>query len=146
LSTSRGNPERLSCQNSVASGLAAVGLVALVFFGIRVPETSGRSLEEIEQQLERKALRQDLGTAQGSDWRVRFEAMKTPGRDLMATAPSGRQFEIASEEQRAWIVEVGGGLRAYSATCAPNAFQSGEGLVTLGAGETFASSWGIEPS
>jgi aldose 1-epimerase len=32
-----------------------------------------------------------------------------------ATAPSGRQVEIASAEQRAWVVEVGGGLRAYSA-------------------------------
>jgi aldose 1-epimerase len=31
-----------------------------------------------------------------------------------ATAPSGRQVEIASGEQRAWVVEVGGGLRAYS--------------------------------
>lgn len=32
-----------------------------------------------------------------------------------ATAPSGRKVEIASAEQRAWVVEVGGGLRAYSA-------------------------------
>ncbi len=32
-----------------------------------------------------------------------------------ATAPSGRQVEIASAEQRARVVEVGGGLRAYSA-------------------------------
>jgi aldose 1-epimerase len=31
-------------------------------------------------------------------------------------------------------------------TCAPNAFQSGEGLVTLEAGESFAAAWGIEPS
>src|SRR6185437_17024998 len=31
------------------------------------------------------------------------------------TAPSGRQVEIAWAEQRAWIVEVGGGLRAYCA-------------------------------
>jgi aldose 1-epimerase len=31
-------------------------------------------------------------------------------------------------------------------TCAPNAFQSGGGLITLGAGESFAASWGIEPS
>ena len=31
-------------------------------------------------------------------------------------------------------------------TCAPNAFQSGEGLVTLQAGQSFASSWGIEAS
>jgi aldose 1-epimerase len=31
-----------------------------------------------------------------------------------ATARSGRQVEIASAEQRAWVVEVGGGLRAYS--------------------------------
>ena len=30
-------------------------------------------------------------------------------------APSGRQIEIASGDQRAWIVEVGGGMRAYSA-------------------------------
>jgi len=34
---------------------------------------------------------------------------------LTSTAPSGRQVEIGSGEQRAWIVEVGGGLRAYSA-------------------------------
>lgn len=31
------------------------------------------------------------------------------------TAPSGRQVEIAVGEQCAWVVEVGGGLRAYSA-------------------------------
>jgi aldose 1-epimerase len=31
-------------------------------------------------------------------------------------------------------------------TCAPNAFQSGEGLVTLEPGESFAASWGIELS
>jgi aldose 1-epimerase len=32
-----------------------------------------------------------------------------------ATTPSGRQVEIALGEQRAWVVEVGAGLRAYSA-------------------------------
>ena len=32
-----------------------------------------------------------------------------------ATAPSGEQFEIAFGDQRATIVEVGGGLRSYSA-------------------------------
>ncbi len=31
-------------------------------------------------------------------------------------------------------------------TCAPNAFQSGEGLVILEPGESFAATWGIEPS
>lgn len=31
-------------------------------------------------------------------------------------------------------------------TCAPNAFQSGEGLVSLEPGESFAAAWGIEPS
>jgi aldose 1-epimerase len=31
------------------------------------------------------------------------------------TAPSGRQFELTHAEQRAVVVEVGGGLRAYSA-------------------------------
>jgi sugar porter (SP) family MFS transporter len=33
---------------------AAVGSIALVFFATRVPETNGRSLEEIEQQVQRK--------------------------------------------------------------------------------------------
>jgi aldose 1-epimerase len=32
----------------------------------------------------------------------------------MAAAPSGEQFEIAHREQRATIVEVGGGLRTYA--------------------------------
>jgi len=41
--------------------------------------------------------------------------MQAPRVDLDATAPSGRQVEIAWGKQRAWIVEVGGGLRAYSA-------------------------------
>ncbi len=31
------------------------------------------------------------------------------------TAPSGEQIEIALGDQRATVVEVGGGLRAYSA-------------------------------
>lgn len=35
-------------------------------------------------------------------------------RDSVTTVPSGRQVEITSGEQRAVIVEVGGGLRAYS--------------------------------
>jgi aldose 1-epimerase len=35
------------------------------------------------------------------------------GRDVIA--PSGEQIEIAAEGQRATVVEVGGGLRAYSA-------------------------------
>lgn len=30
-------------------------------------------------------------------------------------SPTGRQFEISSGDQRAWIVEVGGGLRRYTA-------------------------------
>jgi hypothetical protein len=29
-------------------------------------------------------------------------------------------------------------------TCAPNAFQRGEGLVTLDADESFAAGWGLE--
>jgi aldose 1-epimerase len=30
-------------------------------------------------------------------------------------------------------------------TCAPNAFASGDGLITLAPGESVASSWGIAP-
>lgn len=37
----------------------------------------------------------------------------------MAVVPSGEQFEIASGEQRAVIVEVGGGVREYSAAGRP---------------------------
>jgi len=37
----------------------------------------------------------------------------TPARD--AVAPSGDQIEIAFEDQRAVVVEVGGGIRTYSA-------------------------------
>lgn len=40
---------------------------------------------------------------------------QTTGGNPTATVASGRQVEIAWGEQRAWIVEVGGGLRAYSA-------------------------------
>jgi aldose 1-epimerase len=32
----------------------------------------------------------------------------------MPAAPSGEQFEIVHGEQRATIVEVGGGIRSYS--------------------------------
>ena len=35
------------------------------------------------------------------------------------------------------------GLAVEPMTCAPNAFQSGDGLVTLEPGETFEGSWGI---
>jgi hypothetical protein len=35
---------------------AILGVLALIFFATRVPETNGRSLEEIEQQLKRKRL------------------------------------------------------------------------------------------
>jgi aldose 1-epimerase len=29
-------------------------------------------------------------------------------------------------------------------TCAPNAFQSGDGLLTLACGESFSARWGIQ--
>ncbi|MHB1468511.1 MAG: aldose 1-epimerase family protein [Solirubrobacteraceae bacterium] len=37
------------------------------------------------------------------------------------------------------------GLAVEPMTCSPNAFQSGDGLVTLQPGEPFTSAWGIEP-
>ena len=38
-----------------------------------------------------------------------------------------------------------GGLGVEPMTCAPNAFASGDGLLTLEPGERFTCSWGIEP-
>jgi aldose 1-epimerase len=38
------------------------------------------------------------------------------------------------------------GLAVEPMTCAPNAFQSGAGLITLQPGETFTGAWGISPS
>ena len=37
-----------------------------------------------------------------------------PSRNGAALAPSGAQYEISCGEQRAVVVEVGGGLRVYS--------------------------------
>jgi aldose 1-epimerase len=39
-----------------------------------------------------------------------------------------------------------GGLAVEPMTCAPNAFQSGDGLLTLEPGETFSASFGIRPN
>ncbi len=38
------------------------------------------------------------------------------------------------------------GLGVEPMTCAPNAFQSGDGLQRLAPGQSFTSAWGIEPS
>ncbi|MEO6942336.1 MAG: aldose 1-epimerase family protein [Terrimesophilobacter sp.] len=37
------------------------------------------------------------------------------------------------------------GLGVEPMTCAPNAFNSGDGLITLGPGQTHTAEWGIEP-
>jgi len=50
----------------------------------------------------------------------------------------------------ALVAALGGFLFGYDPgepmTCAPNAFQSGDGLVTLEPGESLSARWGIEPS
>jgi aldose 1-epimerase len=38
------------------------------------------------------------------------------------------------------------GLAAEPMTCAPNAYQSGDGLRTLAPGERFTGRWGIQPA
>jgi aldose 1-epimerase len=55
--------------------------------------------------------------------------MQNPCSDRDATAPSGRRS-----------------LGIEPMTCAPSAFQSGEGLIILEPGESFVATWGIEPS
>jgi aldose 1-epimerase len=69
------------------------------------------------------------------------------------SAPDGRCVELWVDERYTFLeVYTGDGLSASRRrrglavepmTCAPNAFQSGEGLVRLGPGERIEASWGV---
>jgi aldose 1-epimerase len=66
----------------------------------------------------------------------------------------GRQVALWADENFPYLMLFTGdalpeeerrrkGLGVEPMTCAPNAFQSGEGLITLEPGESFSGSWGI---
>ncbi len=71
-------------------------------------------------------------------------------------APDGRRVALWLDGSHSYLMLYTGDTLSEPArrrrslgvepmTCAPNAFQTGEGLLTLQPGETFTSAWGIEP-
>jgi aldose 1-epimerase len=75
---------------------------------------------------------------------------------VVLTAPGGRSVTVWQDERQPYLMLYTGDTLSDPArrrrsvgvepmTCAPNAFQTGEGLLTLRPGETFTCSWGIEP-
>ena len=76
------------------------------------------------------------------------------GDDGMARVEFGGSVLWLGEEYTHLMLFTGDGLsdvarRALAVepmTCAPNAFQSGDGLVTLAPGASFVGRWGIEPA
>jgi aldose 1-epimerase len=74
-------------------------------------------------------------------------------RVCLSTPTSERSVELWMDEAYDWLMLFSGdtlppaarrrSLGVEPMTCAPNAFQSGDGLRTLQPGETFAGAWGI---
>jgi len=74
----------------------------------------------------------------------------------LATADASRSVTLWMGPAFDWLMLFTGdtldpakrraGLAVEPMTCPPNAFQSGEGLVTLEPGETFSGAWGITAS
>lgn len=70
-------------------------------------------------------------------------------------APDGERIELWVDERYSTLEVYTGddlasarrrrGLALEPMTCAPNAFQSGDGLVRLDPGQTFTARWGVRP-
>ncbi len=85
-------------------------------------------------------------------------AREPDGRALVhLTAPDrGRRATLWMDDAYGWLMLFSGDTLAGPArrrslavepmTCAPNAFDSGDGLRTLTPGETFTAAWGIVPT
>jgi aldose 1-epimerase len=78
-------------------------------------------------------------------------------RVLLENPSSGRRVELWADESFPYLMLFTGdalpdesrrrrGLGVEPMSCAPNAFQSGEGLLTLDPGQSFTGSWGIQAS
>jgi aldose 1-epimerase len=76
---------------------------------------------------------------------------------VQLTAPGGAGVALWQDESYQYLMLFTGdsipqadrrrrGLGVEPMTCAPNAFQSGDGLHTLEPGETFSSAWGLSPT
>jgi aldose 1-epimerase len=77
--------------------------------------------------------------------------------ELAAPDDGGRRVALWMDDAYEWLMLFSGdalpdperrrrSLGVEPMTCAPNAFQSGEGLRTLQPGETFTGAWGIAPA
>jgi aldose 1-epimerase len=72
------------------------------------------------------------------------------------SAPDGHRVELWVDEHYPILEIFTGdtldadrrrrGLGSEPMTCPPNAFQTGEDLIRLEPGDTFAGAWGIEPA
>ena len=78
-------------------------------------------------------------------------------RVVLEDPATGRRVELWADAHYPYLMLFTGdslpdqsrrrkGLGVEPMSCAPNAFQSGEGLLTLEPGESFTGSWGIRPS
>ncbi len=76
-------------------------------------------------------------------------------RTVLSDPDSGRAVTLWQDESFPYLMVFTGdtlpepqrrrGLAVEPMTCAPDAFNSGDGLVVLAPGETFTGNWGIEP-
>jgi aldose 1-epimerase len=78
-------------------------------------------------------------------------------RVTLSDPASGRAVTLWQDEHYPYVMVFTGdalpepgrrrqGLAVEPMTCAPDAFNSGDGLLTLAPGETFRGEWGIEPA
>ena len=82
----------------------------------------------------------------GDDGRARVR-LATPDGDTTATVWMDEQYRYLMLFTGDPLPKVNRrSLGVEPMTCAPNAFQSGEGLIVLEPGESSVTTWGIEPS
>ena len=129
------NQRKLEAADALA-GLADESGISLIHlalaFVIRHPAVTAaiigpRTMEQLESQLGAEQVELSDGGARpdrrdraaGAQRQPRRRRLAEPGAraggaEAMSTPPSGRQFELSSGQQRAVVVEVGGGIREYS--------------------------------
>jgi aldose 1-epimerase len=95
----------------------------------------GRKIDVTYTELER-----------GADGRARVTISSQAGRSVTLWADAAYPYlEIFTGDTLPQPGRRRTGLGVEPMTCAPNAFNSGEGLITLEPGQSHRASWGIEP-